>query len=649
MTQRVEVSFLQMLATDASVEELAAAADHAVRAAGSDEAAAARLRDDLQCSLLIKSELEERRRREHELAALFESAGDLTSIRDLEVVLQTIVQRVRNLLSTAVAYLMLVDEDAGDTYMRVGSGVTTRVFSEIRLPLGGGLGGLVAEQGCPYSTPCYGADPRFEHHELVDRAVAEEGLVAIMGVPLMLTGRLLGVLFVAERQQRSFSHQETALLVSLANHAAVAIENARLFRESQDALAELARATAAIEDHSREVERSVAAHERLTDVILRGGTLADVATALADVLDGTILVVAPTGQVLARGGEPVDDLDTQLFEHEHTESIPHDLLAFLGEVEQEWRTRRVELSGWLEPRWVTPIVAAGEVLACLVLATRGPLASVDVRTFERAAQVTALLLVWQRAAAEAEQRARGDLVDDLLGAVLPPADSIRRRCELLGLRPGDQHAVVVAHITGADAHRCASTAAALAAEHDGLAGQHDGSLVLLLPRVDPPTAAELVRDGLHRRARATVTCAADGPVSLLDDLRPHHESARRSLQLLLALGREGRACTAEELGMYGLLFGAGDAGHLRGFVEGRLGALRRYDVDHGTELLDTLCAYLSTGRRHTATAERLHIHANTLYQRLQRIAELAGIDFENADDVLEVHLAVRLHHLLRSV
>lgn len=646
MTHDACPSFLQLLAADASVDELAAAADAGVRAVGSDEAAAARLREDLRCSLLIKSELDERRRREHELAALFESAGDLTSIRDVEVVLQTIVQRVRNLLGTAVAYLMLVDEDAGDTYMRVGSGVTTRVFSEIRLPLGGGLGGLVAEQGCPYSTTCYVADPRFDHHESVDRAVAEEGLVAILGVPLMLTGRLLGVLFVAERQQRSFSRQETALLLSLANHAAVAIENARLFRKSQQALAELARATSAIEDHSREVERSVAAHERLTDVILRGGTLGDVATALAEVLDGTILVVAPTGQVLARGGEPVDDLDTQLFEHERTDSIPHDLLAFLGEVEQEWRTRRVELSGWLEPRWVTPIVAAGEVLACLILATRGAMAPVDVRTFERAAQVTALLIVWQRAAAEAEQRARGDLVDDLLGAVVPSSDSIRRRCELLGLRPEDQHAVVVAQISGTDTHRWDATAAALACEYNGLAGQHDGSLVLLLPDLDAPKAAELVREGLHRRTRATVTCAADGPVSLLGDLRPHHARARRALQLLAALGRQGRASTAEALGMYGLLFGGADGGHLRGFVEGRLAPLSCYDAEHGTELVTTLTEYLSTGRRHTATAERLHIHTNTLYQRLQRISELAHIDFEDADDVLEVHLAVRLSGLL---
>ena len=647
--ERVPRQLLRLLGSDATVDELRAVVEQAVVSGGPHGHSTKRLSEDLRFSLLIKSELEERRRREHELAALFETAGDLTSIRDVEDVLRAIVQRVRNLLGSETAYLMLVDEKAGDTYMRVGEGVTTRVFSRIHLPLGGGLGGLVAQDACPYSTADYLCDLRFEHHASVDSAVREEGLVAIMGVPLMLAGRLLGVLFVAERHERRYSRQETALLLSLANHAAVALENARLFRESQVALAELAAAKALIEDHSREVERSVAAHERLTDQVLRGGGLQDVAEALADVLDGTILVVAPTGQILGSGGEPVDDLDQQLFEHQQLGSIPHDLLGALGEAEQARRTLRAELSGWLEPRWITPIVAGGQVLACLVLATRRRMAPVDVRTLERAAQVTALLLVWQRSAAEAEQRARGDLIDDLLAPVPPARESIRRRCKLLGVRPEADYTLVVAHASGGDHHRCASAAATLAAERNGLAGQHDSLVVILLPGLGATEAADLVCDRLSRQLRVSVTCGADGAVALLDDLASCHDRARRTLHVLLGLGRHGTASAASQLGIYSLLFGNTEEGHLRRFVNQRLAALVEYDVEHRTDLVATLNAYLSTGRRHTATAQHMHIHVNTLYQRLQRISELAGIDFEDADNVLEVHLALRLHQLTRDV
>lgn len=640
---------MRLLASDASGERLSALVEGYLSAAPLDAELVAELHEDLRCSLLIKNELEERRRREHELAALFETAGDLTSIHDVEQVLRAIVQRGRNLLASDTAYLMLVDEEAGDTYMRVGDGVITRVFSQVRLPLGGGLGGLVAQQACPYSTTHYLADPRFDHHASVDGAVEEEGLIAILGSPLMLGDRLLGVLFVADRHVREYSRQETALLLSLANQAAIALENARLLRESQLALSELARAKAVIEDHSREVERSVEAHERLAAVVLGGGSLHEVAETLAEVLDGTILVIALTGRVLTSGGEPVDDLDEQLFEHQIRGSIPHDLLGSLGEVERNRQTLRIELSGWLQPRWITPIVAGGEVLACLVLASRRSLAPVDVRTFERAAQVTALLLVWQRSAAEAEQRARGDLVNDLLAPAPLAPESVRRRCDLIGVRPEIEYSLVVVRAGQDPQHRCARAAYVLASELNGLAGQHDAGVVLLLPGLLPGEAAELVRRRLHHQLRSTVTAGADGPVTLVTDLQPCYERARRCVGLLLGLGRSGASAAAGDLGVYGLLFGETRPDELRRFVDGRLRALVEYDEEHGTDLLPTLSAYLATGRRHTVTAQQLHIHVNTLYQRLHRIGELAEFDFEDPDAVVEVHLALRMWQLQRNV
>ena len=97
--------------------------------------------------------------------------------------------------------------------------------------------------------------------------------------------------------------------------------------------------------------------------------------------------------------------------------------------------------------------------------------------------------------------------------------------------------------------------------------------------------------------------------------------------------------------MIGWLCGSSDPEHHNRFVHDRVSRLVEYDAEHHTDLLATLSTYFATGRRHTATAQRLHIHANTLYQRLQRVSELAGIDFEDADDVLQAHLALRLHEL----
>src|ERR671930_519479 len=84
-------------------------------------------------ALRVRAEMEGRRRREAELSALFETAHDLAGLRDLDSVLQAIVQRARSLLGTDVAYLSLNDPARGDTYMRVTEGSVAARFQQLRL------------------------------------------------------------------------------------------------------------------------------------------------------------------------------------------------------------------------------------------------------------------------------------------------------------------------------------------------------------------------------------------------------------------------------------------------------------------------------------------------------------------------------------
>ncbi|MYW70083.1 hypothetical protein GTY65_39415 [Streptomyces sp. SID8379] len=93
------------------------------------------------------------RRRGAALAGLYETAGDLASLRDVEDVLRVIVRRARTLVGTDVAYLLLSDAEAGDTYVYVTDGITTEAFRTGRLAVGTGLDGLVAETAQPCHTP----------------------------------------------------------------------------------------------------------------------------------------------------------------------------------------------------------------------------------------------------------------------------------------------------------------------------------------------------------------------------------------------------------------------------------------------------------------------------------------------------------------
>src|SRR5579875_3116021 len=182
------------------------------QARGATSAQLAELEDVKLIALRVRDELDQRRRREAELAALFETASDLAALHDLDSVLRAIVRRARALIGTDVAYLTLHDPARGDTYMRVTSGSASSRFQRLRLALGEGLGGLVAETASPYFTSDYLTDRRFFHTVPIDAAVIEEGLVAILGVPLVLGGSVIGVLFVADRRTRTFAPAEASLL-----------------------------------------------------------------------------------------------------------------------------------------------------------------------------------------------------------------------------------------------------------------------------------------------------------------------------------------------------------------------------------------------------------------------------------------------------
>ena len=224
-----------------------------------------------ELALEVRALLERRRRREAELSALFDTVADLATLRDLDAVLEAIVRRARKLLDTDVTYMTLTDPERGDTYMRVTDGSVSARFQRLRLPMGAGLGGLAAQLATPYTTASYFDDARFRHTEEIDSAVKEEGIVAILGVPMRLGARVVGVLYAANRTARPFARPEIALLTSLAAHAAVAIDNTRLLSETRSALAELGTANTLIREHSLAIERAADAHDRLAGLVLRGG------------------------------------------------------------------------------------------------------------------------------------------------------------------------------------------------------------------------------------------------------------------------------------------------------------------------------------------------------------------------------------------
>jgi GAF domain-containing protein len=622
----VVVAYLELLAREAAPVEFEGPLV-AARAAGAPPDRLAELEQARVLALRVRALLERRRRREEELSGLFDTASDLAGLRDLDAVLEAIVHRARTLLGADVAYMTLNDDERGDTYMRVTDGSISARFQALRLPLGAGLGGLVAQTGSPYVTADYAADTRFRHTPEIDTGVREEGLVAILGVPLRLGPRVIGVLFAANRSARPFAREEVSLLVSLAAHAAIAIDTARLLGETRAALAELSAANTVIRAHSDSVERAAAAHDRMTSLVLRGSGVEEVAAVVTDVLGGALLVLDAAGKRLAAVGA-VDNLDQAA------------LVEAVTAARSEGRAvRRGDLQ-------VAAVVAGAENLGALVLRPDRPLVDADQRILERAALVTALLLLFRRTVADAEGRVRGELLDDLIARPPRDVEALRVRAKRLGIDLDAPFVVVAAGDESVPRQRAVSWAQSYASARGGLAAGRDCRVVLMLPGTEPGPAARAVGKGLGKLLGRPVTAGAAGPATGPAAIAAAYREADRCVAALVALGRTGEAASVGELGFVGLLLGSG-TGHrdVAAFLAATIGPVLDYDAKRGTALIRTLEAYFSVGGSLSRAAELLHVHVNTVNQRLERIGQLLGADWQKPERALEVQLALRLQRL----
>lgn len=595
------MGLLELLADDAPVADVAAA----------PAPAAAR-----ELALRVAVAREVHQRREAGLSALLETARALATEHDPAQVLDAIVRRARALLRTDLAYLTLFDPERQDTYMRATDGSVSAAFQSVRLALGAGLGGLVASTKKPYWTADYRSDTRFRHTREIDGAVGEEGIVAICGTPLVVDGTFVGVLFAANRTSRPFTREEVGLLGNLATLAAVTLVQTRALADAEDALRRLSEAHETVQQYAAGVEKAAASHDRFASLVLEGGGVDDLTRALAELLGGWAVVLDEDGAV--RSASPRAGV------------VPDGLAALDA-------GRLVEHEGV----YGLAITAARERLGTLVVGGVGSLDDSDRRTVERAGVVTALVLLFERQAADARQSARNRVVSELVSARGSEDD----RLELArgaGIDPEASYCLLVLRGEPSTSTRALLLSAGSAVGEGALVGAHEGDTVALVPGGDPDALARTTAQRLGRRTTATV--AGVGPLTGVAGIPAAHEEAVRTVAALVALGHRGRGAAATQLGFAGLIVGSDP--DVESYVARELGPLVEYDRRRGTDLVGTLAAFFEAGRSPLHAAGRLHVHVNTVAQRLERVGALLGEDWQEPERSLELQLALRLSRLL---
>jgi NtrC-family two-component system sensor histidine kinase KinB len=193
---------------------VAAFADHAAIAAAN-----ARLWDQI-------------RRRLSEVAFLYETGQALTASLELEDVLHSLMNNVRQHFHLEAASVALVDEETGELVFRVAAGAAAGEVSGMRLQPGQGIAGWVAQSGQPAVVPAARDDARF--YNGVDR-VTGFSTHALIAVPIKFGQETIGVIEAINPLEGRVGEEDIGLLMNVAALAASAIQNARLFTRARDA------------------------------------------------------------------------------------------------------------------------------------------------------------------------------------------------------------------------------------------------------------------------------------------------------------------------------------------------------------------------------------------------------------------------------
>lgn len=190
---------------------------------GNGKRAAAKAVPPSDAGFAIDAVTEMRKKLEH-LSIFHDMAKALTSTLQVDKVLTTIMDKIQEFLHPDTWSLLLVDEKTNELYFQIATGEGASKLKDIRIPMGKGIAGWVAQTSQAAIVPDVSKDNRFFSE--VDKKT-EMRTQSIVCVPIRSKERVLGVIeLINYVGQRPFDEADLTLLQAMADYAAIALENA---------------------------------------------------------------------------------------------------------------------------------------------------------------------------------------------------------------------------------------------------------------------------------------------------------------------------------------------------------------------------------------------------------------------------------------
>lgn len=569
-------------------------------------------------------------------------AADILSSLELDATLLSVLNAVTATTHADIAGILLVDEASEVLRMQACTGHRTVATARLVVRRGQGVAGKVYEEGRPVRVDDYDADPRISH-DFLDIAHAD-GTRAALGAPMAVRGHTIGVAMSWRRRPDAYTEADTRAITTLANFAAIAVENARLYEAQRRTVDGLQQANRRLEAQNEVLRRATEVHDELMRLVLEGVPLAELVAGVARLLDADVATLDAGRRAMAVSGAAGAALQRRM-------------TARLD-------ARRPSTNGD-DRLLVRDIVGGGERLGYLGVALRHPPAPLDVVLVEQATLMCALELTREQAVLEARTRVRGDFLWDLLDGKIHDVVEALVWARALHLELPEQVRVALIRVEplpreppgdGAPPGYVMRESLAPAAERvasayggeSALAAARGSLIALLLPADDEARACVecVVKRLCERFPGIDVVAGVSACATGIGELPEAYAQAQVALNAAPSGAGGSRVAVLDELGILRFLLAPGDRGDLRDFARRVLGGVLDYDRDHPSDLTGTIAAYLANDCNLQRTAGEMFVHAKTVRYRLDKVQAIAGLDFARQSDRFEAQLAISI---LRSL
>jgi len=583
--------------------------------------------------------------KETELTNLVDSVRSITSSLDLEVVLGNIIQNALNVIpATDAGFLLLYDsvidrlipkaaigfnDNIYNFNVRVGESITGKVFED-------GKGRILNSKDEIFKEMDRHSISDANYHHITSAAYIPEAAIC---VAVSIEGVRIGAMIIHQwKRKKVMTDHDLRLLEGFAGQTAIAIQNAQYYSEAQNKITVITELSEELKVKNNQLQKRHEVHESLTNISLEN--------------KGLETIIFEFNQMIEQPVSFYNVLENKFYLNESNltpDFTMHELKALFSSSTKPIHFERTDPH--VQNFYLYPIFNGIVFLGCFMISVDDAISEADRITLEQGSSILALELIKKQTVTEYYYRKTHEQFQELL--TLQDIDYLLKVGKEMGLNTSSYWVLTIFQITSfTDLQLLEIEILQLASEIKKvfptsakmIHGLNDQ--VILLFTISKPDQITSIKKDIQsikklweNSKRPFFRVGISATYKGLENIKKCYDEATKTLSYLASRDRI-EIMSYEDIGLNQLFINQSNT-EIERFISDVFSPFWS-DYERNKELEETLLLYISTNRSATQTAKKLHIHINTLYQRIKKIEDLLELKLNDHEDSLKIQLACHL-------